>query len=135
METFGVKWDFHPTIFVNTIDGKRYEMKLIHNLDEVGAFKVYLQNIITPTPSKKQLRLLFGETVLDDDDATLNEYNICDGSELTVVLLPPEIARSRSHSRSRSRSHSRSRSSSRSHSPSRPLRHVRPWHVVACREV
>ena len=79
------------------------------------------------------MRLIFGETVLDDD-TSLNDYNICEGSELNLVLLPPKPIRSTRASRSRSRSRSRRRS----RSPSRPLRDDSPTRVYSlrvCREV
>ena len=100
------------TVLVKTIAGRRYEITELHRRDAVMVLKLLLKNTLDPSPSIRHMRLVFGETVLDDD-ICLSEYNICEGSELDLILVsPPRSRGSRSRSRSRSRSASRSDTSS-----------------------
>ena len=88
-------------IVVKTIAGKSYEITKLEGFYQVGYLKDILRNRIIPTPSTRRMSMIFENNMLDDRKR-LREYNICEGSELEVVLLPPP-RRSRSRSRSRCR--------------------------------
>ena len=115
-------------IVVKTIAGKSYEITKLEGFYQVGYLKDILRNRIIPTPSTRRMRLVFENNMLDDSKR-LREYNICEGSELDMVLLAPPR-------RSRSRSRSPFCRPSRGRSPS--LREGSPTRVhmlEVCREV
>jgi hypothetical protein len=89
-------------LFVNTMDGKRYEISNLDGTDTVGCLKVLLRYTMVPKPRERLMRLSFGNIVLEDTKR-LCEYSIYQGSELNLVMLPPTDG-----SRSRSRSPKRS---------------------------
>ena len=98
-------WSGRPfKIVVHSIAGKNYEITDMIGHYRVEILKIILMHRIIPTPHVGRMRLTFGDNMLDDSK-TLRECNICEGSELDLVLLAP---RSRRGSRSRSRSRSRS---------------------------
>ena len=85
-------------IVVKTIAGKKYEITELESFFRVGVLKTILKNNIIPTPSTRRMTLIFENNILDDNKR-LREYNICEGSELDMVLLaPPRRSRSRSRS-------------------------------------
>ena len=89
-------------IVVKTIAGKNYEITELEGYYRVEVLKTILRHRIIPTPSTRRMRLVFENNMLDDSKR-LREYNICEGSELDLVLLaPPRRSRSRA-SRERSR--------------------------------
>ena len=86
-------------IVVKTIAGKSYEITELEGYYRVGVLKIILRHRITPTPSMRRMSLIFENNMLDDSKR-LREYNICEGSEIDLVLLaPPRRSRSRSRSR------------------------------------
>ena len=101
-ETYNSRWrEFR--IVVKTIAGKSYEITELEGFYRVGCLKNILRHRIIPTPSMRRMSLIFENNMLDDSKR-LRECNICEGSELDLVLLaPPRRKRSRRGSRSRSR--------------------------------
>ena len=88
-------------IVVKTIAGKSYEITELEGFYRVGVLKTILMHRIIPTPSMRRMTLIFENNMLDDSKR-LREYNICEGSELDLVMLaPPRRSRSRSRSRCR----------------------------------
>ena len=137
---FGERSGRQFRIVVKTIAGKSYEITEMEGYYRVEILKTILMHRIIPTPSKRRMRLIF-ENYMLDDSRRLRECNICEGSELNLVLLPPRSPRVRDYiivhdNRSPSRSRSRSRSRCRSLSPM--LREGSPTRVYSlevCREV
>jgi len=99
---FGERSGRQFRIVVKTIAGTNYEITELEGYYRVEVLKTILRHRIIPTPSMRRMSLIFENNMLDDSKR-LREYNICEGSELEVVLLPPP-RRSRSRSRSRCRS-------------------------------
>ena len=91
-------WGLGFRIVVKTIAGKKYEITELESFFRVGVLKTILKNNIIPTPSTRRMTLIFENNILDDNKR-LRECNICEGSELDMVLLaPPRRSRSRSRS-------------------------------------
>ena len=89
-------------IVVKTIAGKSYEITKLEGFYQVGYLKDILRNRIIPTPSTRRMSMIFENNMLDDNKM-LSEYNICEGSELDLVMLsPPRIGLRLDRSRSRS---------------------------------
>ena len=100
---FGERSGRQFRIVIKTIAGKRYEITEMEGWFHVEVLKNILMYMIIPTPGVGRMRLIFENNMLDDLKR-LSEYNICEGSELDLVLLaPPRRKRSRRGSRSRSR--------------------------------
>ena len=121
-------------IVVKTIAGKSYEITELEGYHRVLVLKTILMHRIIPTPDVGRMRLIFENNMLEDS-RMLYECNICEGSELNLVLLPPRSPRVRDYiivhdSRSPMCSRSRSRSPSlREGSP------TRVYSLEVCREV
>ncbi len=89
----------HFRIVIKTIAGTSYEITEMEGYYHVEVLKTILMHRIIPTPDVGRMRLIFENNMLDDLKR-LSEYNICEGSELDLVLLaPPRRSRSRSRSR------------------------------------
>ena len=100
---FGERSGRQFRIVVKTIAGKSYEITEMEGYYRVEILKTILMHRIIPTPDVGRMRLIFENNMLDDKKR-LRECNICEGSELDLVLLaPPRRKRSRRGSRSRSR--------------------------------
>ena len=133
---FGERSGRQFRIVVKTIAGKSYEITEMEGYYRVEILKTILFHRIIPTPDVGRMRLIF-ENYMLDDSRRLRECNICEGSELNLVLLPPRSPRVRDYiivhdNRSPSRSRSRSRSLSpilREGSP------TRVYSLEVCREV
>ena len=98
---FGERSGRQFRIVVKTIAGNSYEITEMEGYYRVEILKTILMHRIIPTPDVGRMSLIFENNMLDDRKR-LREYNICEGSELDLVLLaPPRRSRSRSRSRSR----------------------------------
>lgn len=75
-------------IVIKTIAGKRYEITKLEGWFYVEVLKTILMYKIDPPPGVGRMRLMFENNMLDDLKR-LSEYNICEGSELDLVLLAP----------------------------------------------
>lgn len=75
-------------IVIKTIAGKRYEITELEGWFYVEVLKTILMYKIDPPPGVGRMRLIFENNMLDDLKR-LSEYNICEGSELDLVLLAP----------------------------------------------
>lgn len=75
-------------IVIKTIAGKRYEITELEGWFYVEVLKTILMYKIDPPPGVGRMRLMFENNMLDDLKR-LSEYNICEGSELDLVLLAP----------------------------------------------
>lgn len=75
-------------IVIKTIAGKRYEITEMEGWFYVEVLKTILMYKIDPPPGVGRMRLIFENNMLDDLKR-LSEYNICEGSELDLVLLAP----------------------------------------------
>jgi hypothetical protein len=75
-------------IVIKTIAGKRYEITELEGWFYVEVLKTILMYKIDPRPGVGRMRLMFENNMLDDLKR-LSEYNICEGSELDLVLLAP----------------------------------------------
>ena len=76
------------TIVIKTSAGKRYELTEVEGWFAVGLLKRQLMYKIDPPPSVGRMMLIFENNTLDDLKS-VSEYNICEGSELDLVLLAP----------------------------------------------
>ena len=76
------------TIVIKTSAGKRYELTEVEGWFYVGLLKRQLMYKIDPPPSVGRMMLIFENNTLDDLKS-VSEYNICEGSELDLVLLAP----------------------------------------------
>ena len=75
-------------IVIKTIAGKRYEITELEGWFYVEVLKTILMYKIDPPPGVGRMRLIFKNNMLDDLKR-LSEYNICEGSEIDLVLLAP----------------------------------------------
>ena len=75
-------------IVIKTIAAKRYEITELEGWFYVEVLKTILMYKIDPRPGVGRMRLMFENNMLDDLKR-LSEYNICEGSELDLVLLAP----------------------------------------------
>ena len=89
---FGARSGLQFRIVVKTIAGKKYEITELRGSNRVENLKTILKNSIIPTPSTRRMTLVFENNILDDNKR-LREYNICEGSELDLVMLSPPLAK------------------------------------------
>ena len=89
---FGARSGLQFRIVVNTIAGKSYEITKLEPFYQVGYLKDILRNRIIPTPSLRRMSMIFKNNMLDDTKM-LWEYNLGEGSELDLVMLPPPSQR------------------------------------------
>ena len=75
-------------IVIKTIAGKRYEITELEGWFYVEVLKTILMYKIDPPPGVGRMRLIFENNMLNDLKR-LSEYNICEGSEIDLVLLAP----------------------------------------------
>ena len=89
---FGERSGRQFRIVVKTIAGNSYEITEMEGYYRVEILKTILMHRIIPTPDVGRMRLIFENNMLEDS-RMLYECNICEGSELNLVLLPPRSPR------------------------------------------